>query len=154
MTEPIDIFKETPLRYLAFTNDFGEVLRNSIGNKLANASYLVTAAYATGDVYNTYKRNLPNKELAIAEATDCAIWQVFASVLITPILLGSARYGLSRALLRVNVPHMVRHRAPEVIPLASIPFLVPYIDQKTDDLMDKYYRDVPKHRKHHGFWEL
>lgn len=138
-----DIFRDTPLRYAAFANDFGEVLRSSIGNRLANASYGITIAYALGDVANTYIKTTSFKEMK-----DCAIWQTFASVLVTPVILGLSCRGLTRAASKLNIPAMLKHRGPEVICLGSIPFIVPTIDQMTDDLMDKYYREVPKHRKH------
>jgi hypothetical protein len=144
-----DIFRDTPLRYAAFANDFGEVLRSSIGNRLANASYAITIAYALGDVANTYRKHLPvSKEKAMAEMKDCAIWQTFASVLVTPVILGLSCRGLTRVASKLNIPAMLKHRGPEVICLGSIPFIVPPIDQMTDDMMDKYYREVPKHRKH------
>ena len=148
-----DIFRDSPLRYAAFTNDFGEVLRASIGNRLANLSHGVTFLYAAGDVANTYlKHRSTSKELAISEMKDCAIWQAFASLLVTPVLLSLSCRGLTRLAAKTRLPAMVRHRGPEVLCLGSIPVIVPVIDQMTDDAMDKYYRKVPKHRKHHGLF--
>ena len=132
------------------------MLRSSIGNRLANASYGITIAYALGDVANTYIKHSAassaSKELAISETKDCAIWQAFASVLVTPVILGLSCRGLTRLANRTNLPAMLKHRGPEVLCLGSIPVIVPVIDQMTDDAMDKYYRDVPKHRKHHAPW--
>ena len=161
MTDGKDIFKDTILRYAAFANDFGEVLRDTavvkfgqtIGNRLANSTHVVTVSYAVGDVYNTYQRHLPDRALARTEATDCAIWQLFASVLVTPLLLKGGCIGLSRMLRNTRLSPVIKAYAPPALSLSTIPVVVPLIDQKTDDLMDRYYRATPKARVHHGlFW--
>lgn len=147
-----DLFKDTPLRYAAFANDFGEVFRNIIGNRMANFTYGVTAAYALGDVYQTYQKQLPDRVLAKKEAVDCAVWQLFASILITPILLKGGCVGLTRIIQKRALAPGIKKYLPPVATLTTIPVLAPYVDQKVDDIMDNYYRSQPKKRVHHSLW--
>jgi len=163
MDNDFNFLTETPVRYLAFSNDVGEVLRNVIGNKLAGLSWVVTIGYSLSDVfYSSYrmnKRTLDNKKV-VTEAIDVFLWQFFASILITPFVLKGGCICLEKFLHKAKfASHLhpyVRKFAPHTITLVGgIPSIVPYGDQFVDDVMDKYYRQNPKnndHLSHNFFW--
>lgn len=59
--DELDIFKDTSLRFLGYTNEVGEAFRSLIPRPLVNATYAIAAAYALSDsvhkghaTYNVY----------------------------------------------------------------------------------------------------
>ena len=77
----IDIFKDTPLRYLGYANELGESL-GPVYPKLVAPSYAVAFAYVGGDTIDkAYRSHLQGKPAieSCQIATDTFIWQLFAS---------------------------------------------------------------------------
>jgi len=154
-----DWFKDSPVRYLAFANDVGEVLRSVVGNKVANLSWLITGLYSGLDVlassHRVHKAS-GDWSLVKAEFKDAALWQLFASVLITPLMLKSkclALEAVTQRLISANnkstVVKFARNYGPHTFTIVvGIPVVVPYGDQLVDDIMDKYYRQTPRLRDH------
>jgi len=160
--QEFDFFKDTPIRYSAFANDVGEVLRSKIGPKLANLSWGITGGYALADTawsgYRQYKKT-GERKLAIDEIKDVFLWQLFASVIITPLVLKSGCISMeavvhkSRLLQRALHPTIKSYGPHAITIVTGIPVVVPYGDQLVDTVMDKHYRTKPKNRDHlnHNF---
>lgn len=53
---PRDLFRETPVRYLGYTNELGEAFRPLISKVFVNFSYLVASAYVFADTFTKAKR--------------------------------------------------------------------------------------------------
>ena len=77
----VDVFKDTPLRYLGYANELGESL-GPVYPRLVAPSYAVAFAYVGGDTldkaYRSHQRGRPVVE-SCQIATDTFIWQLFAS---------------------------------------------------------------------------
>jgi hypothetical protein len=157
-----DFFKDSIIRYSAFANDVGEVLRSKIGSKLANLSWGITGVYALSDTvwsgYKTYNKT-HSKQLAFNEFGDVFIWQLFASVIITPLILKTGCMTMEAVLHKSAIANRLLHPtiknyAPHVITIGvGIPVVVPYGDEFVDTVMDTYYRTKPKNHDHlsHNF---
>ena len=77
----LDIFKETPLRYLGYTNEIGESL-GPVYPRLVAPSYMVAFVYVGGDTldkaYKSHRKGRTALETCNV-AADTFIWQLFAS---------------------------------------------------------------------------
>lgn len=54
--QDLDLFRETPVRYLGYTNELGEAFRPLISKVFVNFSYLVASAYVFADTFTKAKR--------------------------------------------------------------------------------------------------
>jgi mitochondrial fission process protein 1 len=84
MKEDYDIFKDSWLRYLGYTNEVGESFRYQFP-KLVKPSYAIASLYVLSDAIDkAYKhKQLSNSNLKIGYAfIDTLIWQSLASVLV------------------------------------------------------------------------
>ncbi|KAG5866288.1 hypothetical protein JTB14_023251 [Gonioctena quinquepunctata] len=45
----LDVYKQTPIRYLGYSNEVGEAFRSIIGNRWVNLSYAVATLYVLAD---------------------------------------------------------------------------------------------------------
>lgn len=146
---------DTPLRYLAFANDVGEVCRTIVGNRLANLSWGISIGYALSDVCRSAYIT-KNSDKKFSEAMDTFTWQFFASILITPFLLKGKCIALEKIFHKTVLPKPIKAYCPHIITIGvGIPTFVPYCDQLVDNVMDKYYRFEPKYRdhlSHNLFW--
>ena len=77
----VDIFKDTPLRYLGYANEVGEAL-GPIYPRAVASSYAIAFAYVGGDTidkaYRSYQQGKPGMK-SCQIAADTFIWQLFAS---------------------------------------------------------------------------
>lgn len=51
-----DLFRETPVRYLGYSNELGEAFRPLISKKWVNLSYVLATTYVLADTYSKAKK--------------------------------------------------------------------------------------------------
>ncbi|XP_034942956.1 mitochondrial fission process protein 1 [Chelonus insularis] len=142
----VDIFRDTPVRYLGYTNEVGEAFRSIVPKSVVWISYIIASSYVVADAIHKGKKEYTkigdeNKNKRVFLSTsDTLIWQSFASVIIPGLVIN--RICASVNFLRKQVPHGAM-RSPwisTVIGLASIPLIIHPIDSGVDNVMDKTYR--------------
>ena len=88
--DEVDIYRDTPLRLLGYSNEVGEAFRALVHVNWVRASYGLASAYVLADTNDKAKR-MANKipetdpkrtqQIAFA-AVDTLLWQALASVII------------------------------------------------------------------------
>jgi fission process protein 1 len=148
----VDIFRDTPVRYLGYANELGESFRVLISPGLVRASYAVAFGYVLMDVVDkakkTYEKEYESNEVGAVQirtakiATDCFLWQTFASVLVPGFTINRLCKLCSILLNKTNVQPIVRTSKilTTAIGLCSIPLIIHPIDQGVHLVMNKSVR--------------
>ena len=166
-SEKVDIFRDTPIRYLGYANEIGESFRYQFP-KLVLPSYIVSFGYCFADAttkgYATYqsaskarssssttsesnttnsRTNSPTLK-AIITTTDTLIWQCLASVMIPGATINTivkaSRFAIQKS--PVVVPVVAAKWIPTTLGLGSIPIIIHPIDHGVDYLLDNTLRKV------------
>lgn len=146
-----DLFRDTPVRYLGYSNELGEAFRPLISKVLVNFSYVVAAGYCVADTYSKASRvyRTPvalgggTKKAAIT-AGDVLLWQTLASVVLPGMAINRICWSTGRLLKMTNASKLLRKATPTAVGLASIPLIIHPIDQFMDYVMDNTYRKYIK----------
>ncbi|KAJ8984136.1 hypothetical protein NQ317_017786 [Molorchus minor] len=148
-TSDLDIYRQTPIRYLGYTNEIGEAFRSIIGNKWVNFSYAVATAYVLADTvdksFKSYKLNRNEKhhlKKVCYSTADALIWQMLASVAIPGFTINRV-CAVSTFLLNKSekIPKTPRKWIVTAIGLITIPFIIKPIDEFVDDVLDNSLRN-------------
>jgi len=148
----VDIYRDTPLRYLGYANEVGEAFRALVHVNWVKLSYGVASAYVladTNDKAQKMSQSLPvddaskTKKVAFA-AVDTLLWQALASVIIPGFTINricaASLYTMGRAIPNVSLNS--RKWATTAIGLGVIPFIVHPIDSFVHIAMDKTTRQI------------
>ncbi|XP_050311223.1 mitochondrial fission process protein 1 [Anthonomus grandis grandis] len=144
----VDLFRDTPVRYLGYANEVGEAFRSIIGAKWVNVTYGIATLYVLADTghksVESYKENIKeaNHKSKVAYTTaDTLIWQLLASVAI-PGLTINRICALSTFALKKSefLPQTTRKWAVTAIGLTAIPFIIKPIDRFVDLVLDESLR--------------
>jgi len=158
------------LRYVAFANDLGEGAKSYLPRWLYIGSYAATGGYAFlaiyGDFLNKKKdlvktHNESNNKLdsitaiknikyeLAREVADKSIWHAVASVAGTPLVIHQIKH-LTEKIFKPKTPAM-----PAVVGLASIPVIVPPIDNGMTGIMN-IFRKPENQQPYHwtGLWSF
>ena len=149
--EKIDIWRNTWLRYLGYTNELGESFR-PIFPKFVVPSYVVSFGYVFCDTADkTMKAQQEAKLLdprlqtlhVVESAVDTLVWQSLASVIIPGITIHKIvdvtcdlLAGKYAAVPIKNVPHAVQRWGPTAVGLATIPLVIHPLDNFVHFLLD------------------
>ncbi|CAG9770155.1 unnamed protein product [Ceutorhynchus assimilis] len=144
----IDLYRDTPVRYLGYANEVGEAFRSIIGTKLVNLSYGIATLYVLADTgdksMESYKANInePNHKRKVAYTTaDTLIWQLLASVAIPGFTVNRicalSNYAIKKSEI---LPKNYRKWLVTTIGLTAIPFIIKPIDKFVDFAMDESLR--------------
>jgi len=149
--QEVDLWRDTPLRYLGYANEVGEAFRYVLP-ALLGASYALSFGYVAGDVLDKGRRAFvaQGRRLSptvVVGSLDCFVWQTLASVLVPGAIIhkvvDAAKWGVAKGapgketLLR----GLVSARAvPVMAGLATIPFVVEPIDHAVTVAMDATVR--------------
>ncbi|KAH8235688.1 hypothetical protein KR032_005292 [Drosophila birchii] len=139
----VDIYRDTFIRYMGYSNEIGESFRPLVPKSLVAASYGMAIGYVCTDTFDKALRlqmeGASTKEVVI-KGGDVFAWQMMASVAIPGLVINritwAARSMLSRA------PVAVLKTVPTLVGLASIPLIIHPIDSLVDRVMDATYRKV------------
>ncbi|KAK5976102.1 Mitochondrial fission process protein 1 [Trichostrongylus colubriformis] len=147
----IDLYRDTPIRYLGYANEIGEAFRSMFPLTAVRATYVVALSYACADAfdksnkaYKAYKNNPQErrKQVAIA-AGDTFLWQALASVAIPGFTINRICHFSAAILRRVS-----RWSPPAqkwivtAIGLSAIPFIIHPIDAAVEVGMDRTVRQL------------
>lgn len=144
----VDLYRETPIRYLGYANEVGEAFRSIIGSKWVNFSYGVATLYVLADttdksiaVYKTSRTEQNHIKKVIYKTADTLIWQLMASVAIPGLTINRVCALSNFCLLKVQkLPNTNRKWLVTGIGLITIPFIIKPIDHYVDVVMDKSIR--------------
>ncbi|KAK6032200.1 hypothetical protein OSTOST_01624, partial [Ostertagia ostertagi] len=86
----IDLYRDTPIRYLGYANEIGEAFRSMLPVAAVRSTYVVALGYACADAldksnkaYKLYRNNPEKRRTKVAIAAgDTFLWQALASVAI------------------------------------------------------------------------
>jgi fission process protein 1 len=132
--ESVDIYRDTPVRYLGYANEVGEAFRALINVRWVKLSYVVASGYVLADTQDkavkaSKEEDAEMKNVGIA-AMDTLVWQALASVIVPGLFINRlcavSLIGLARAL--PTVAETSRKWAVTGLGLGAIPFIVHPID--------------------------
>ncbi|GLV36737.1 uncharacterized protein CBL_02428 [Carabus blaptoides fortunei] len=146
----VDIYRDTPVRYLGYANEIGEAFRAFIGHRMVLGTYGIATAYVFADAFDKtnkcYNNNATsNKRLVktVYTATDTIVWQMLASVMIPGFTINRVCAFTSYLLNKSTpLPDKTRKIIVTAIGLATIPFIIKPIDHATDELLDHTIRKL------------
>ncbi|XP_041456504.1 mitochondrial fission process protein 1-like [Lytechinus variegatus] len=145
----VDIYRDTPIRYLGYANEVGESFRALIPKSAVWATYGIASAYVLADARHkgqvAAKLNWPDdstkKQKVMHAVGDTIVWQGLASVMIPGFTINRicklSLFTLSRV---SSLPEPVRKWTTTAIGLAVIPFIVKPIDKSVDYMMNNSVR--------------
>jgi fission process protein 1 len=140
--EEVDIYRDTPVRLLGYSNEVGEAFRALVHVNWVRASYGLASAYVLADTFDkASKANGGGKDKAIA-AFDTIVWQALASVMIPGFTINRVCAGSLHAMERF-IPHVAlnaRKWMTTGLGLGIIPFFVHPIDSGVHYAMDNTTR--------------
>lgn len=145
--ESKDLFRDTPMRYLGYSNELGEAFRPLISRTLVNSTYVVAAGYCVADTYSKARRVYRTPVAlgggtckAVITAGDVLLWQTLASVVLPGLAINRICWGTGRLLKMLKASKILQKSVPTAVGLASIPVIIHPIDQLMDYVMDNTYR--------------
>ena len=134
--KPVDIYRETPLRYLGYANEVGESFTAFLPSWGVPASYAVAATYVMMDTIDKTKKEYDETEdtwEASKVAIDTCTWQMLASV----FWPGSF---IRLVVAAASFQHF--DYIPTMVGLLTIPLIVKPIDETVDVIMEKSVKKV------------
>uniref|UniRef100_A0A069DNA2 Mitochondrial fission process protein 1 n=1 Tax=Panstrongylus megistus TaxID=65343 RepID=A0A069DNA2_9HEMI len=141
-----DIYRDTPIRYLGYSNEVGESFRSVMDVKWVWLSYGVASAYVLADTISkssaARRHSIEAKNInALKTGIDVLLWQGFASVAIPGFVINRICAGTNYILKRTP---MKRNRKWLVVGagLSAIPFIIKPIDHFVDYAMNKTIRPL------------
>ena len=154
--DTVDIFRDTPLRYMGYANEVGEAFR-PIYPRLVAPSYGVAFAYVGADsmvkTWMAHKKGC-SPSVALATFTDCLTWQTLASVLIPGKVINIVTTLSASVIQNSSVfksRPMFRKYGATTVGMCCIPLIIRPIDEGVDILLNSTLRRfLPKHDEEHG----
>lgn len=141
-----DLYRDSYIRYLGYSNEVGEAFRHLWPRGVVHFSYGLAVAYVLADCFDKTKKEqqkpgTTNKDLAI-KSGDVFTWQMLASVIIPGFTINRIVKGTGALVRHFNRNCKMRNvkYIPTMVGLASIPIIIHPIDRLVDTFMDKTYR--------------
>jgi len=146
MEPATDLFRDTPVRYLGYSNEVGEAFRPVIPTKAVWFTYGIACAYVACDaadkgfiVYKKVPFDNPEDRTRQAALTCCdaLIWQSLASVVVPGVTINRLCWATRLALIHgARLPKLASKYISVAVGLAAIPFIIKPIDNAVDHAMD------------------
>lgn len=138
-----DIFRDTWIRYLGYSNELGESFRSVVPLSVVKASYAVAFSYVLADTADKSikmsKKTTSPKRIAVT-AGDALLWQTFASVVIPGYTINRLCAFSEHVLKVLKWPKSVSKWITVGVGLASIPIIIHPIDSVVTIGMNLTYR--------------
>lgn len=139
--KPVDLYRETPLRYMGYANEVGESFTAFLPTWGVPASYAVAATYVLMDTIDKTKKKYDetdDMEEASKVAIDTCTWQMLASVFWPGSFI--------RLVVTASTMHKIEgfDYLPTLLGLLTIPLIVKPIDETVDVIMEKSVSKVLK----------
>nr|CAI5862780.1 unnamed protein product [Callosobruchus analis] len=146
----LDLYRETPVRYLGYANEVGEAFRSIIGAKWVNFTYCVATLYVLADTsdksiksFETNKNEKNHIKKVLYTTSDTLIWQLLASVVIPGFTINRLCFTADILLKKSGkLPQGTRKWLVTGIGLSAIPFIIKPIDDFVDYALDKSIRKL------------
>ncbi|EDO41135.1 predicted protein [Nematostella vectensis] len=145
--DDVDIFRDTPIRYLGYANEVGEAFKSHVPRTLYYGSYLLASSYCLADsvskgkhIYEekTYLPVSLRRRYTVETIAEAAVWQGLASVIIPGFTINRICLASGYVLCRVgrNIPLRAQTWITTVIGLSMIPVIIKPIDRGVDQVME------------------
>ena len=141
-----DIYKDSYLRYLGFSNEIGESFRKVTPRYFVIFTYVLEFGYFIGDTvhkgHKAYNDPTPveNKKMhVIKHSTYTILWQFFATCLIPPLCINIAVSITHNFLSKRKFRSSVIRYFPVTLGLMMIPLFSIYVDPVVGDVLDHYF---------------
>jgi hypothetical protein len=118
----VDLYRDTPLRYMGYSNEVGEAFR-PIVPRLVVPSYALAIVYVLADTADKARKahdlsvavsGAADTRQVLEQAGDCLVWQLLASVFVPGAVIHQVVHFLGRAIKSVPaLPPMSTHCQPE-----------------------------------------
>jgi fission process protein 1 len=151
---PVDIFRDTPVRYLGYANELGESFR-LVAPWCVAPSYVISALYVLGDTVSkgraasAAQSGLTAEEVAKqpsvgATVVDTLVWQTLASVMVPGYTIHSVVKATNMAVQsqKASIPLVARRWLPTAVGLGCIPLVIHPIDHFVHWAMDNTCRPL------------
>ncbi|CEF62093.1 Mitochondrial fission process protein 1 [Strongyloides ratti] len=157
-SKQIDIYRDTPIRFLGYSNEVGEAFRALVPVTIVRLSYLVAFGYVAADtmdkgskISNKNFNSIDEKRKAVVVTMgDTVLWQTLASVAIPGFTINRV-CKMSNFILKkgFKLTPILAKPITTAIGLATIPFIVKPIDAFVELAMDKTIRKYYSYKKVH-----
>jgi len=138
----------TSLRALAYASEVGESLRPLVKPSVVRYLYGFSWLYVATDVtMKTVALHHMGRNEMIKEAVDKSMWHSLASILLPAVTIHSVVRTTGHMLPVAMKSTRMGLAIPTLVGLASIPFIIPTIDNMTDWFMNNTYRRLVKRSK-------
>ncbi|KAG8327988.1 mitochondrial fission process protein 1-like [Homalodisca vitripennis] len=145
-----DVFRDSPARYLGYTNEVGEAFRVVLPTKAVWFTYGVASGYVACDAVDKGFRvftGWPGEDpegrtrLTLLKTVDALVWQSLASVIVPGFTINRLCWGTRTMLVKgVRLPGHVGKYMSVAVGLGAIPFIIKPIDRVIDHFMDLVVR--------------
>ena len=138
-TAEVDIYRDTPIRYLGYANEVGEAFRNAVHRNVVRATYGISSSYVLADAISKarletgYPGGKPVRTFA-----DVLIWQGLASVAIPGFTINRICWIVSK--MAKKLPAKQKRLLVTACGMLAIPFIISPIDKGVDSLLEKGLR--------------
>uniref|UniRef100_A0A0K0EQ32 Mitochondrial fission process protein 1 n=1 Tax=Strongyloides stercoralis TaxID=6248 RepID=A0A0K0EQ32_STRER len=148
-SKQIDIYRDTPIRFLGYSNEVGEAFRALVPVTIVRLSYLVAFGYVAADTMDKGSKmanqkfdNIEERRKAVMITMgDTVLWQTLASVAIPGFTINRickmSNWFLTKG---IKLAPLIAKPITTVIGLSTIPFIVKPIDAFVELSMDKTIR--------------
>eukprot|EP01043_Picozoa_sp_COSAG02_P064647 COSAG02_NODE_9514_length_2190_cov_18.311490_3_plen_309_part_01 len=118
----VDLYRDTPLRYMGYSNEVGEAFR-PIVPRLVVPSYALAIVYVLADTADKARKahdlsvavsGAADTRQVLEQAGDCLVWQLLASVFVPGAVIHQVVHFLGRAIKSVpTLPPLSTRCQPE-----------------------------------------
>eukprot|EP01134_Creolimax_fragrantissima_P004163 CFRG4163T1 len=146
--QKFDMFRDSYLRYLGYTNEIGESFKAFLPRWAYIGTYAVASTYVVLDAVDkgTTAYHSANETVRVASAVtgvvDTGLWQSFASVIIPGVfinrLCSTTMFAVTR--LAPQLKGRTHKGITTAVGLLSIPFIIKPIDHFVEASMSQYVR--------------
>ncbi|KAG8195862.1 hypothetical protein JTE90_001101 [Oedothorax gibbosus] len=145
----VDIYRDTPVRYLGYANEVGESFRAVVHKNVVRGSYVVAFGYVLADTADKVKKtdklldqtDITRTRKLATSAIDTLLWQTLASVAIPGFTINricaSSLYVFKKY---TKMPKATRKWTTVAIGLGCIPLIIHPIDNLVHTMMNHTFR--------------
>ncbi|XP_035733516.1 mitochondrial fission process protein 1-like isoform X1 [Vespa mandarinia] len=142
----IDLYRDTPIRYLGYANEVGEAFRHMIPRSVVWLTYVISSGYVLADTidkgYHVYQNDQTSQKMkhVMLSTADTLLWQSFASVIIPGFTINRLCVAVQYA--QKNATNLILKNPwlPTIVGLLSVPLIVHPIDYVVEETMNTTYR--------------
>lgn len=147
----VDIYRDSPLRYLGYANECGEAARPLVPVELVYFTYFLAISYVLADTVDKGKKGAaaPGADAplrATLGATDTFLWQMLASVIFPSFCINRLVTLLVTLQAGDTLPELLTSGPAEFIPtvlgLLAIPLLIVPLDVLAHWTLNGSFRKV------------